>query len=83
MKNVEVLKIINEEINASAIAAHPLKSISTTQHGNGYTVSVRLGTVSSLTGAVEYSHPGVTCNVYGITGEQKIRTVMRDYLARF
>lgn len=82
MKNEQILHIINEEISASAIANHPHKVIKTTQHGNGYTVSVRTGHSRADSGFVEYSHPGITCTVYGITGEQKIRSVMRDYLAR-
>ena len=83
MKNTELKNIINEEIANSAVAAKQNVITNLFQHGNGYTVSVRVGELSQLSGVVEYSHPGYTVNVYGIAGEDSIRGRLRKYLARF
>lgn len=83
MINTEIMNIINEEIANSAVADKQHVITQITQHGNGYTVCVRVGELSQLSGVVEYSHPGYTANVYGIAGESSIRSRLRQYLARF
>ena len=84
MKNTEITAIINEEIAAHKVfSAAQHKEVLLTQHGNGYTVCARIGEFSPLTHLIEYSHPGVTCTVYGIMGADAIRKALRKYLDRF
>lgn len=83
MKNAEIRIIIETFFESCSDELKPNFKYEIHMRGNGAYVSTRVGHISTLTGKMEYSHPGIGCCVWGIQGKQKIEEKLKEHLKRY